>query len=45
MNTSKRQGCSSLGKREVIAMTALEVIALLDLIATIIFGILGYIKK
>ena len=40
-----KKGCSSLDKREVIAMTALEVFALLDLLATIIFGILGYIKK
>ena len=31
--------------REVTAMTILEVIALLDLLATIVFGILGYIKK
>ena len=32
-------------KREVIAMTFLEVIALLELLATIIFGILQYMKK
>ena len=31
--------------REVTVMTILEVIALLNLLATVIFGILMYIKK
>ena len=31
--------------REVIGMTTLEVFALLDLLCTIVFGILGYLKK
>lgn len=35
-------GCSS---EEVIAVTLLETLALLNLIAVVIFGILGYIKK
>lgn len=35
-------GCSS---KEVIAVTLLETLALLNLIAVVIFGILGYIKK
>lgn len=30
---------------EVIAMTLLEVLALLNLICAIVFGILGYVKK
>ena len=32
-------------RREVICMTILEVIGLLDLLCTVIFGILGYLKK
>lgn len=30
---------------EVIAMTVLETLALLNLICVIVFGILGYLKK
>ena len=32
-------------RMEVIAMTVLEVLALLNLLCVIVFGILGYIKK
>jgi len=32
-------------RTEVIAMTVLEVLALLNLLCVIVFGILGYIKK
>ncbi len=32
-------------KREVIAMSTMEVFGLLQLIAPIVFGILGYMKK
>ncbi len=32
-------------RMEVIAMTVLEVLTLLELICVIVFGILGYIKK